>query len=214
MRNHWTNAALFCAGLYLAAFTGQAQAQANHNPFSRTQAQADCRDWFSDEAWLNIKFFRVATGPDVRRCLGQGADINARDKGNWTPLHIAARWGTAETITALIDAGAEIDARDEYGFTPLHAAVASIDEKTADVLIALTDAGANIRARTNDGATALDIILLHESIYARAHREADEACRWSPLYGFKCSNIDPRAYNRMTPHFIKTAKITLMALMD
>ena len=74
MRNHWTNAALFSAGLYLAAFTGQAQAQ----------AQADCTRWNTGG------FFKVATGPDVMRCLGQGADIEAQDKIGWTPLHNAA----------------------------------------------------------------------------------------------------------------------------
>ena len=104
MRNHWTNAALFSAGLYLAAFTGLAQ------------AQADCTHWNT------AGFFKVATGPDVMRCLGQGADIEARDNSALTPLHYAVLSGTAEAVIALLNAGALVDARTDTGSTPLHMA--------------------------------------------------------------------------------------------
>ena len=134
MRNHWTNAALFCTGLYLAAFTGQAQ------------AQVDCADWNTSD------FFKVATGPDVMRCLGQGADIEARAEGGFTPLHHAAANSTAEAINALIDAGTLVDVRGESGGTPLHAAAAN---GTAEAINALLNAGADIEARAERDRTPL-----------------------------------------------------------
>ena len=109
MRQHWTNAALLSAGLYLGAFTGQAQAQASHY----------CR------IWNTVYFFQLATALDIMRCLEQGADIEARDKKNMTPLHIAGIWGTAQQVNALLKAGASVDARDEKNMTPLHIAVAA-----------------------------------------------------------------------------------------
>ena len=133
MRNHWTNAALFCAGLYLAAFTGQAQ------------AQVDCADWNTAE------FFRAATGPDVIRCLGQGADIEARGEFDWTPLHMAARYGNTGAAKALLDAGADIDSRDE-GQTPLHLAAGW---GTAEAVNALLKGGAYIEAQSERGWTPL-----------------------------------------------------------
>ena len=136
MRNYWTNAALFCAGLYLTAFSGQAQ------------AQADCADWNTEA------FFKVATAPDVMRCLEKGADIDARDTDGETPLHYAVgRGGTAERVNALLDAGANVEARGKYDRTPLHYAAGW--DGTAERVNALLNAGADIHARDTDGETPL-----------------------------------------------------------
>ena len=47
-----------------------------------------------------------------------GADVNARNDRESTPLHLAAEWGTPESILYLIALGADGTARDGEGFTP------------------------------------------------------------------------------------------------
>ena len=44
-------------------------------------------------------------------------DIHARARNGQTPLHVASRWGNADTIIALLAAGARIDARDNKEHT-------------------------------------------------------------------------------------------------
>ena len=68
-----------------------------------------------------------------------------------TPLHYAAKYGTARIINLLIDAGAIIDAEDHSGATPLHVAASSNPE----TLDALLDATADVKARDKNGATPL-----------------------------------------------------------
>ncbi len=39
--------------------------------------------------------------------LEEGADVNARSKKQWTPLHVAAHKGNAAIVEALLKAGAD-----------------------------------------------------------------------------------------------------------
>ncbi|MBC6412138.1 MAG: ankyrin repeat domain-containing protein, partial [Hyphomonadaceae bacterium] len=97
-----------------------------------------------------IPFFRP-----VAAFFGAGAKVNGRDKYGRTPLHEAARYGTAEAVTALVKAGAKVNAREEkYGQTPLHRAAW---KGTAGTVAALIEAGADIRAKGNDGNLPADL---------------------------------------------------------
>ena len=49
----------------------------------------------------------------VRRLLERGANVNARDNSQETPLHHAAYWGKTEVAALLIQKGAKVNARDE-----------------------------------------------------------------------------------------------------
>ena len=140
MRHHWTNAALLCAGIYLADFTGQAQ------------AQTGCTDWNTEA------FFKTATVANVIHCLGQGVDIEARAKAQirgWTPLMFAARFSTVEIVNVLLNAGADVEPEPKYSFSrmylPLHEAVKN--GKT-EIVIVLLNAGAYIDRRAR-GMTPL-----------------------------------------------------------
>ena len=159
MRHHWTNAALLSVGLW--AFAGQAQ------------AQADCTDWNT------AAFFKVATAPDVMRCLEKGADIDARGVGEWAPLHFAAGWGTVETMSVLLNAGADVGVRGgKYGNTPLH--FAAFLGCGVGIVNSLLDAGADIEARDLGGETPLHFAVESgnpETVKALLNAGADREAR-------------------------------------
>ena len=56
----------------------------------------------------------------VMLLLEAGANPNARDEGGDTPLHAAARGGTAEVVMALLQAGADPAARDNNRELPFN----------------------------------------------------------------------------------------------
>ena len=109
---------------------------------------------------------RAATGGAEEVCnwLRRGADVNARgdlallptstrtpyDWKEYTPLHIAAGFESAEIAKLLIDNGADVNAKNGAGHTPLHATSRSID--TAKLLI---DNGADVNAKDNREETRL-----------------------------------------------------------
>src|SRR5947208_10432978 len=80
--------------------------------------------------------------------------LESRNGDGWTPLHLAAFFGTPELIHALLDRGASVNARSGNAManTPLHAAVAG--GKTENVA-ALVKRGADVNAQQSGGWTAL-----------------------------------------------------------
>ena len=108
------------------------------------------------EQWNTREFFETATVEDVTACLAAGADVDARDERDVTPLHWAAVANQdPAVIEALLAAGADLEARAPalIDITPLHAA-AEGNENPA-VLEVLLAAGANPMARSTDGRTAM-----------------------------------------------------------
>ncbi len=79
---------------------------------SAALAEADCATWNTRQ------FFAVATPADMARCLEAGANLEARGKIGWTPLHGAARYGSPDLVQALLDAGANPGARSKAGRLP------------------------------------------------------------------------------------------------
>lgn len=64
--------------------------------------------------------------------------------GHYTPLHVAAKAGSARVIRRLIEAKADVNAVTTTGATPLQFAAAS---GSRDAIAALLDAGADVNAR-------------------------------------------------------------------
>lgn len=91
----------------------------------------------------------------VKYLLGQGLDINSRDRRMRTPLHCAAEGGSEETVNLLISLGANLHAKDVDSRTPLHFAATSLQ---TDLMGTLLRAGADPRARDKDGKTASDLM--------------------------------------------------------
>lgn len=118
-------------------------------------ADPTASDWLGQTAMHLVDSFDEG-GPELVTALANaGADVNARTRGNQTPLHEAAR--SAEdpaVIAALLNAGAEVNAADGQYETPLHHAVEA--KKPAHVAL-LVAAGADVHAQNALGNTPLHV---------------------------------------------------------
>lgn len=86
--------------------------------------------------------------------ITQGADINARDEYDRTPLHYHAQVNNVERVALLLERGADIEAQDKYKNTPLHFA-----EYNAEVAQLLIEKGADINAKDNMGHNVMERLL-------------------------------------------------------
>ena len=99
-------------------------------------------------------------GPLEAAALGdvealQGADLSVRGGDGFTPLHLAAFFGGADAVRAILATGFPADADDEntFGVRPIHSACAVGDH---DSVRALLEAGANPNLAQRSGHTPLD----------------------------------------------------------
>jgi ankyrin repeat protein len=106
--------------------------------------------------------------PEIRRLLRVGADVNAKNYHDETPLHEASCEGHAQVVKDLLEHGADIDATDNGGRTPLH--LAAMDghltvvsellspndiNGTTSILGKRKSRGANIETKDDYGDTPL-----------------------------------------------------------
>jgi ankyrin repeat protein len=89
---------------------------------------------------------------DVKRL--EGADLSVRGGDGFTPLHLAAFFGGARAVEAILATGADPDADADNPFKvrPLHSACATGDRESAAALLA---AGANPNLAQQAGYTPL-----------------------------------------------------------
>jgi len=90
----------------------------------------------------------------VKRLISKGADVHAKNRMGWTPLHTAVRNQKKTIAEFLIDKGADINGKDSSGQTPLHFAVDTGQRDMAELLIAK---GADINAVSGRGENALSL---------------------------------------------------------
>ena len=98
----------------------------------------------------------------VKELLEKGANPNAKDRFNQTPLHFAARHGHVEVVKLLLEYKADPNAKDKDSVTPLHAAASN---GRVDVVKLLLEYGADPKVEDKDGDTPLDLAR------KRGHRE-------------------------------------------
>ena len=84
--------------------------------------------------------------------LKHGADIEARDKSDWSPLERAVTKGHVELTRVLLERGANVNAQDMKRRTPLY--LASDCGKPAVARVLLSH-GADVKARDKDNETPL-----------------------------------------------------------
>ncbi len=92
--------------------------------------------------------------------LKSGEDINAQDKGGWTPLHFAAQEGDLEVAEILVNAGANITLKDLNGNTPLWVATMN-SYHSAQVINLLLESGADPTQPNDHGVSPVEIAPEH-----------------------------------------------------
>ena len=99
----------------------------------------------------------------VKQHLADGADVNRKDDGGYTPLHYAVQSSlitgsedkqNKKIAELLIANGADVNARCPDGRTPLYGAVFLGQNEVVELLIAK---GADVNAKYEDGKTALNV---------------------------------------------------------
>jgi len=108
----------------------------------------------------------VGSPVTVELLLRSGAQVNARDASEQTPLHLAAWHGYRDVVRVLLDRGADPNARDKGGETPLHGtargyelALDNVTQHTCNPAVArmLVERGAQ-QVRDERGRTPLQVL--------------------------------------------------------
>ena len=96
----------------------------------------------------------------IQFLLSHGADVDAQDKDNSTPLHWASFFLDLELARTLLDHGANVNAGDNRGRISLHRALGSeydSDEDRFGVVKLLMERGADVNALNEDHETPLHL---------------------------------------------------------
>ena len=125
----------------------------------------------SDESAKVVKSLHQAVADgDVERVkllISKGADVNAKDEEEQTPLHHATRAANTEVVQLLVEAGADVNAKDNRGRTPLRLA----GRYEPDTVRLLIEAGADVNVKYNRGMTPLHRVLNYENRYIDGQRD-------------------------------------------
>jgi ankyrin repeat protein len=86
---------------------------------------------------------------DVEKHINEGADVNAIDEYDWTPLAYAAHKGYKKIAELLISKGADVEAKDGEGGTVLHivAGAALATKGHTEIVELLINKGVDVNAK-------------------------------------------------------------------
>jgi ankyrin repeat protein len=136
--------------------------------------------------------------------LEHGVDVNALDKDNATPLHLASSHGMPEIARLLLDHGAKTNVENLLGQTPLHVVSQSrgFSYETPDVARLLLEFGVDVNAQDKDQATPLHFACSHGNFETAlvlldhgAKVNAQNADGQTPLHRVSQSSNHPREDN-------------------
>ena len=138
---------------------------------------------------MSFFFYLGCNFETAKVLIAAGANVNAKDKNNATPLHVAANREKFKTAKLLIDSGADVNAQTDMGTTPLHNAAGNGDMAIAKLLL---DAGANPNMARESRFALADGTPLHTAAY---HNHV-EMIRLLADYG---ADLDRRNTQGFTP---------------
>ena len=100
---------------------------------------------------------------EIRSLLDRGANVNAVDNEQWTPLHWASRKGQHQCIELLLDRLANVNALGDNNYTPLHWASRKGQHQCVELLL---NRQASIDVKTPQEWTPLHAAALkgHEAV--------------------------------------------------
>ena len=99
---------------------------------------------------------RIGSINCLKILINNGGDVNEKDFGSFSCIHLAAANGHFKCTQLLISSGAHIDERDRWNRTPLMHAAYFGDNKSIDCIRLLLDCNADIFVKDSIGKTALD----------------------------------------------------------
>lgn len=114
---------------------------------------------------LDQALFNAIERADIKRVgalLKQGANVNARGVGGYSPLIRALNKRDVALVKLLLDKGANASASDNYGNTPLSFAIDSDLANNTTFARLLLDHGASVKGR--DGALALFLVAMNRDL--------------------------------------------------
>ncbi|MEX1026428.1 MAG: ankyrin repeat domain-containing protein [Candidatus Paceibacterota bacterium] len=145
--------------LHYAAETAGPLSSAKIDLLLKAGAKVDARN-NEGRTSLMLAALNSSDASPVRILLQAGADPNARDHHDFTPLHWAIHWGQRPpnyfAIYRLLEKRADVNRASDAGWTPLMLACRQSDSK---ILALLLSRGADPNLRNDDGWTALLIAL-------------------------------------------------------
>ena len=111
---------------------------------------------FQALAGVNEELFRAIEKGNlalVKQLISKGADVNAKDELEMTPLEAAVEKGNLSIVKYLVAKGADVNSKNKlmFGWTPLHFAA----ERSLEVVKYLVSKGADVNAKDENGQTPL-----------------------------------------------------------
>ena len=124
------------------------------NELVKQGADVDDRDAYFQRTFLHEACDKYRNIELVKNLIDNCADVNARDKDDNTPLHLALKNREVEIIKLLIDKGADMNASNNDGYTPLILAL-KFGSYYFNILL---NSGADVNARDKDYNTPLHLL--------------------------------------------------------
>lgn len=121
-------------------------------------------DLIAEDAWTALHSIDLKTSAALDWLLGQGLDVNARNRAGATPLLSQIHRINADLVREMIKRGADVNVRDASGETPLSVAITFQRVAAIEVIL---NAGAECKdkvGRQNDS-------LLHAALRSRVDLE-------------------------------------------
>ncbi len=106
--------------------------------------------------WSEIPLFRAVAQNDngaVKQQINSGFDVDTKDKGGETALHVAVQHGNLEIIRFLLEKGAKVSIKDKAKRAPLAMVFDSFEDDeatTREIIHLLVSKGADIDVRNDD----------------------------------------------------------------